>query len=186
MTSFDEKKACAYVLDRLDAFVDGDLPATEVEEIKAHLDTCRDCTDELAAARSLKEQLHGLPKLRCPDSVVERVIARAEGTSSKARWLAVGRFRWAAALAATILVVAALNLGRDRPSPPSDSQYSREEVALAKYQVELTLAYVAQVGRRSLSTVGKTVIEDKIIVPVRDSLMRNLLGRTDAPETSGS
>ena len=35
---------CAGVIRRVSSYIDGDLEATIIEEIKLHLKTCRDCT----------------------------------------------------------------------------------------------------------------------------------------------
>lgn len=189
MTNFDENSMCAITRDRLDAFVDDDLSAAEATAVTSHVATCCDCADELAAARSLQENLRGLPKLRCPDRVVDRVLEEADVQPANVHRFPLRPLRWMGALAAAVLLVVAASVWRAPVPTPSDVDvavaYTPEEVALAKHQVEQTFVYLAKVSQKSLSTVGKSVIEDKIIVPVGNSLMKNLTSRINFPEFPG-
>lgn len=72
---------CGRVRDRIDPFLDGELPRPEEEALEAHLPDCPDCRSELAMARRLREAMRdGLPLLACPPEVTAEVlrIARQE------------------------------------------------------------------------------------------------------------
>lgn len=49
--------ACAWVQDRLFAYLDGDLAPGEMPAVRAHLDACRACRREIAIARQTEQAL---------------------------------------------------------------------------------------------------------------------------------
>ena len=61
--------------ERLQAFLDGDLPAGDVARVEEHLAACVRCSEELASWSVLFEDLDGLPSLAPPAGFAERVIA---------------------------------------------------------------------------------------------------------------
>ncbi|HVS65430.1 MAG TPA: zf-HC2 domain-containing protein [Thermoanaerobaculia bacterium] len=98
---------CAQVLDRLEAYLDGDLPAAEAALVRAHVEgppagrahalpaqearahtreepRCARCAEQLELARRLRQALRALPQEECRQQVVDRAfaIARAEGTEA--------------------------------------------------------------------------------------------------------
>jgi hypothetical protein len=76
-----ERFGCEQVLDRLEAFLDGDLPAAEQALARAHVEgpaACARCTRELALARSILQTMRELPAETCPPGVVDRARAHAE------------------------------------------------------------------------------------------------------------
>lgn len=133
--------SCEDVLERLEAFVDGDLPATEATALRAHFEgagpsaddgPCAACARELALARSVLEGLRGLPEESCPPALVERAFDRARREAEAQRFVsaegssdgdaATERHGWwlgLAAAAAVLLVLGALGLSRLLPDDPS-------------------------------------------------------------------
>jgi mycothiol system anti-sigma-R factor len=67
---------CAEALERLEAYLDGELPQTRVEDLAEHLRACHPCADRV----SFEEQLRNLVRRRCvdhaPAELVDRVRAR--------------------------------------------------------------------------------------------------------------
>jgi anti-sigma factor (TIGR02949 family) len=67
---------CAEALERLEAYLDGELPETTVSELASHLRACYPCTDRV----TFEEQLRAIVRQRCveeaPTDLVERVRAR--------------------------------------------------------------------------------------------------------------
>jgi anti-sigma factor RsiW len=220
--------ACAWVRERIDPLLDGELAAAEEAKLQGHLSACPACRSEVALARSLQGALRdGLPPLTCPPEVTARVmqIARREeagralprsrarsearpearpesdGSGGLAAWLAgllggSGLLRPALAAAALVLLLAAPFVYRSllapgRPAapavatlPPSQTAapgaeaggaaaaagvegYSPEEVAEARAQARLVLAYVAEVGRNAGRAVQDDVFADGIVRPTR-------------------
>lgn len=94
--------SCTRLSDCLDAYLDGDLPAAELQQVEDHLRSCTACSDLLARERALERTLHAQPVNEPSAGFFEQAIARAasEGTRSRRRttW-AVGL---GAALAATL------------------------------------------------------------------------------------
>ncbi len=74
---FDATAACGNdcedALERLEAYLDGELPGTDVQEIAAHLTACYPCTDRA----TFEEQLRSIVRRDCvehaPTSLVDRI-----------------------------------------------------------------------------------------------------------------
>jgi mycothiol system anti-sigma-R factor len=67
---------CLEALERLEAYLDGELPQANVAELAAHLSDCYPCTERVG----FEEQLRAIVRERCvehaPSDLVERVRAR--------------------------------------------------------------------------------------------------------------
>jgi mycothiol system anti-sigma-R factor len=67
---------CAEALERLEAYLDGELPEERVADLADHLRACHPCADR----SSFEEQLRNLVRRRCvdhaPSDLVDRVRAR--------------------------------------------------------------------------------------------------------------
>src|SRR5262245_4429249 len=88
----------------VDAYVDGELTATESVAFERALADCPQCRQRLASARAVSGLLHDLPVEPAPDLLRARVERELRGVarppSSAKR---VERLRWAA-MAATVIV----------------------------------------------------------------------------------
>jgi mycothiol system anti-sigma-R factor len=64
---------CQEALARLEAFLDGELPGAELEDVRRHLTACYPCTDRV----SFEEQLRAIVRRECvelpPPSLVARI-----------------------------------------------------------------------------------------------------------------
>jgi anti-sigma factor (TIGR02949 family) len=69
---------CQEALVRLEAYLDGELPHTQLSEIKEHLTACYPCTDRA----SFEEQIRALVRRECtevaPSALVGRIRLRLE------------------------------------------------------------------------------------------------------------
>ncbi len=74
MTFDDLKPTCAWIAERIDAFVDDDpdLSVQERDAVGRHLDGCAACRAEVDAARRIASELHAFERADVPASVVER------------------------------------------------------------------------------------------------------------------
>jgi anti-sigma factor RsiW len=72
----DSGDTCSWILERIEPYVDGELSGAELESFEVHVESCETCRRELTRARMLTAELRALPRLRCPDRVVERAAAR--------------------------------------------------------------------------------------------------------------
>jgi len=107
----------AYV-DRLGAYIDGELPAVEAVELAAHLTACAACSAEYRHLLSTVEAMHEqLPPLRAPDALRARVEASIRPPApAQERLVPTPRtarpYRsWAAAAAVILLIGAAYGIG---------------------------------------------------------------------------
>lgn len=99
-----------HVGDLLSALLDGELGAAEEAAVRAHLDGCEACRDELAATERVRALVRGLPQLDLPPVVVER-----------ARWAGRRRVSRLGAAAAAA-VAAAASVAFLTMASPSDSR----------------------------------------------------------------
>ena len=64
---------CDDALARLEAYLDGELPGVDIEQISQHLATCYPCTDRA----TFEEQLRAIVRRECiehaPASLIERI-----------------------------------------------------------------------------------------------------------------
>lgn len=69
---------CVEALERLEAYLDGELPETRITDLADHLRACNPCADRV----SFEEQLRNLVRRRCvdhaPAELVDRVRARLQ------------------------------------------------------------------------------------------------------------
>ena len=70
------------MLESIEAYLDGELPAREVSLFESHIAECARCRRELELAQAVLQELHGLPEIQCPNEVTRRVLDRA-GESSE-------------------------------------------------------------------------------------------------------
>ena len=64
-----EFDGCADVLDRLEAFIDGDLDRAEAIAVEAHLAGCAACHTEHRLAEEVLTELRALPEFEVPETV---------------------------------------------------------------------------------------------------------------------
>ena len=99
---------CEETQTRLQEYLDGQLDLNEAQVIKAHLDVCFACQEELRLLRQVDEALAALPILQEPVDLTARVMARISLAS-----LPVFRLRWEDAvvsLAFSVTMVAVLSI----------------------------------------------------------------------------
>jgi anti-sigma factor RsiW len=192
--------ACERARDRIDPYLEDELPRREAAEVESHLAGCADCRAELAIARRLREALRtGLPMLACPPEVTARVLAIAREEAAAPRrwrsWLGTGTLRPALAAAALLaLLLAAPLLYRAVVQAPAEAPqlaagegepvYSAAEIARAEEEARLVLGFVAAIGRDAGRAVQEEVLAGGIGRPARhliEGLEAAGLGRDPSP-----
>lgn len=63
---------CQEALDRLEQYLDGELPEGSLDDLKQHLTDCYPCTERL----SFEEQLRAIVRRQCVEHAPERLVAR--------------------------------------------------------------------------------------------------------------
>jgi hypothetical protein len=107
---------CENVRERLDDYVDGELPSPELHEVELHLSSCASCREEERALRSLLAQAAALPKaVRPPRELWPGIAAQIEGGRRVLGFPPRAAF-WGTLAAAAALIVGFVIL---RPGPPA-------------------------------------------------------------------
>ena len=65
---------CTQALHRLEAFLDGELPNTDVDDLREHLTACYPCTERA----SFEEQLRAIVRRGCTEQAPPRLASRIE------------------------------------------------------------------------------------------------------------
>ena len=94
----------------VDAYVDGELSATDSAEFERALETCPQCRRRLEAARAMSGLLHELPAERTPDLLrarIERELRAIAGAARPATPRSTPRqaMRWTAMAASLIVAI---------------------------------------------------------------------------------
>ena len=177
MIPTEEPRACAWIQERLEAHLDGDLPVGERAELDRHLPQCAVCTHAMAQARQVQEMLRALPLQVCPDWVAEAAWNRVRQDLRVTRrhrlqiWLGDWRLHpWRPALvamAALVLTVATTLLIRHQEPR---AEVSPAELARAEFQVRWTLGYLGQLSRRTGLTVRDQVLRVRVVEPLKKTM----------------
>ena len=159
---------------RIEELLDGELDPSLAPLVELHLARCPDCASEWVSARQFREALRSLPEQRCPDHVVETVLAQAREEARRDRRpvaavipiASLRRLRPIAAAAG--LVIALLGAGwlLDRAEPQAP-RYSASEVAKAEAEVRWALALVAGVHERAGMTIRDEGLQKGLVLPLK-------------------
>ncbi|MCW8984003.1 MAG: anti-sigma factor, partial [Thermoanaerobaculales bacterium] len=138
MSQHPDLHSCADVLERLEAWIDGDLDDGEAAAVKAHIDRCESCRAEQQLAEAVVVELRALPEFDVPESVLQAVRTRIRPTpvARLHAFIEASRFRPVLALAAVAAVVLGV-LVLSPPPRPTEPQYSDQEVARAVAETRL-------------------------------------------------
>lgn len=194
------KPTCAEVAGLIDAYVDDDLGTASASRVRAHLNACGPCRHAWERAVEVKQELNTLPPMRCPDAVMDRVMAEiAPGTAAPRRriWFAAPLGLAAAAAMAIgvpmyllrpVVVDAPVTTQpiAQTPEAISPEAISPEKLAEAEAQLKWTLAYIGRVNRDSAEAVHGHLAGMDALEPARDALtiLLNLRGDSAAAQES--
>ena len=108
-------------LEKLGAYLDGELRANELRQIEEHLAACQSCRVELGRLKKLDGLLRNLGSLSAPADFETRLSQRLEGTAKRVvpmtRFAALKKFAVAAA-AALILTAGGIFMVGNSPRQP--------------------------------------------------------------------
>lgn len=137
---------CARCEERLEAWLDGMLDPIDAARVEDHVTRCPSCAESASLARAVLRDLHDLPELEPPTSVLAGVR-----TATRSRPRAMPWRRRPAALAAAAVVVAALSaLLLFRGSAPTEA----DRIGRASLETRYALGVVARAGRTAGRELG--------------------------------
>jgi anti-sigma factor RsiW len=143
-----------WYLDRLSAYIDGELEADEALDIAAHLAACEACAAEYTLLLSTVETMHEkMPPLRAPSALRERIVtAIREPAPPRAHTFRTARsFRtWAAAASVMLMIGVAYGVGAHTSSP---SLGSTADAMLTAHVRSLQLGHLTDVVSTDQHTV---------------------------------
>ena len=160
MSQFADLECCPAVLERLDAWIDGDLNGDDAAAVKVHVDQCELCRAEQQLAEAVVAELHSMPEFDVPERVMQTVRKETRPTP-------VERFRAFvedhriqpvpvfAVFAAVVLMVLVFSPWRRTAEP----QYTDQEIARAVAETRLAIAYVGNVAQRAELRVKARVLD---------------------------
>jgi anti-sigma factor (TIGR02949 family) len=111
---------CAECRDRLDAYLDAELPPSEAEVMSVHVEGCADCAREYAVLAATSRQLkEGLVHYSAPDVLKARILnalaqpgaSRGSAAPSWTRWTQLAAAALVIAVASSATTVAVLHRG---------------------------------------------------------------------------
>lgn len=161
MSEIKRTHDCDWCDERLEPWLDGDLPAVESAALERHVAQCQRCRREADLARRVQSRLRDLEQPACPDTV----------TAGLARRTRHRRHRLVPALAAG-LMAGALGLGVVwQMQRTTDSQQpSRAELAEARAELEVAFGYISAAGRAAGRDVGNVLAGEVVMRPIQRGL----------------
>jgi len=175
MSQFADLECCADVLERLDAWIDGDLDDAEAAAVEEHVDRCESCQAEQQLAMAVVAELRSMPEFDVPARVMKTVKRETLPTLVE-RFRAFfedHRIRPApafAVIAAVILIVLVVTPWR-RPAEP---QYTDQEIARAVADTRLALAYVGSIAQRAEVRVKERILDEGVAAQTVRGVRRSL------------
>jgi anti-sigma factor RsiW len=193
MPTSADKGRCAWVGERIDAMVAGDLAFPEEAVVARHLMACAACAAELGAAERVEAELRALPVLDAPPELVRRLAAIPGPALRVRRWSTAWPWPVALAAALALLVAAGGWWGREwlRPAAAPRAETasalapSAAEIQQATPEARQALAVVARLGRKARDEVRDEVLIDRVAVPVLENLGWRGRGAGDATAPRG-
>ena len=163
MSQRAENQRCHDTLERIEAWIDGDLDPIEAVAVESHVERCASCQAARREAQEVVSELRSLPEFPVPERVLQTVVeeARPNVWDRLADALGGSIFRPLPALAALAAFVFAIFFvapwrGTDGP------EYSKQEVDRVAAETKLALAYVGSVARRVEMRVKERVLDDGV------------------------
>lgn len=176
---------------RVEAYVDGDLPEDQHARFERLLQAHPHWQDQVHYAQRIRAELQALPHEACPPQVTDAVLGhtrqQTNGAAPSGWWNGLWReldiqvhtgWKPALAFATVLLVVVTSSLLSD----PQDAaglldqpvamthSYSASEIEAAEAEAKWAIAYIAQVGQTTGSTVERAVFEEHMAAPIRRAL----------------
>ncbi len=178
--------ACESLAVELASYSAGELDQAEVTRVQDHLEICPECRAELQRERHLRAALSGLPLVTCPPRVTDNILQEigAAETQDVPRSRPFNQKWWAISGWATAAAVAALLMFGGWPQKevsqvsPQGSEYSAEDIALARQQAAASLRLAAVI----LNHTERSTVQEVFGQALPTSLTRTLKIIVTPPE----
>ena len=193
-----------WVDEHLEAYLDGELNGPDTERMERTLETspelAREMAQQLALARRIHEDLAATPDYRCPPVVSRQVFAQVSTQGSTRTARSEPRERWwsslmptpawgMAGLAATVLLAAGLWFvvpqfagEQEEFIVIDDQRYTMKEIAQARADLEMAMAYVDHMSDEINKQVSPYVSGESMLESVNLGLDK---GASNAREALG-
>jgi anti-sigma factor (TIGR02949 family) len=171
------KTHCDEIRANLGQFLDGDLSGQVRERFAAHLEGCAECREELRRERQVEEAVAELPRVACPDRVLQRISEATAGQEDKTslarrfRLLIDATRRRPLPIGLTLvgaLVLVMLLTPRQETIEPT--QFSEDEIQTASKQATWTLTYVAQTINKAQDKTMEELLKESLRSMIRTRL----------------
>ncbi|MBD3851446.1 MAG: zf-HC2 domain-containing protein [Acidobacteria bacterium] len=175
MSQCAEFESCADVLERLDAWIDGDLDAAEADAVKVHVDHCESCRKEHHLAEAVVAELRSMPVFNVPERVMQTVRKDTRPPLVERFRVFLDDFRIRPVPAFAAVAVVILLVLVDSPwRRPAEPQYTDQEVARAVAETRLALAYVGSVAQRAELRIKERVFDEGVAAQTVRGVRRSL------------
>ena len=177
----EEQKAMWYE-ERVEAFVDGELPDNQARMFAARLKLDKVLKQSVEAAIALQGALSAIPSRKCPGSVSRNVFAET-GTTWHLNWNR--NWNWAAAASAAVFAIAvSLSLLSPRHGDPMEP--TAAELAQARQDLAVAMAYLGHASTIASREVSRQILNEGFVRPVSKGLQRSLPAQQILQPTSAS
>ena len=163
----DSRVNCDWVRSRVEQFVDDQLAAGEVFQLRTHVSGCIHCESDLKLAVSVRGSLRDMPTFSCPESVGLRLISHILRRQLLRLLPGWPIWRWRPLIVPASVVVALALVLRLHPGVGGGMD---AEVSRARIEVEWTVGFLGELGRRTGLAVRDRVIDTHVIQPIQSRI----------------
>ena len=149
--------SCGQFQSQLSAYHDGELDATAMARLDAHLQACASCAAELQALRAMSRAMQMIPPAEMSADAVARVHAAVDHVMDYSLLPLARSF---IGIAASVLIVASAGLWFMRADAPASAPQPWEGAMLATQNADLS----GSNGNSNGLVTGETAIEPDLIV----------------------
>jgi len=160
-------------------YIEENLTLEQRKVVENHLTQCRKCRAAFDRYKETVQALNNLPRVECPDKVVDRIFHSIDSISSKESvltkiiQLVSRKISWKLSIAMGVAVIV-LNVLIFYEHKEKENYvqhvYSTEEIDQALKDVQLALGYINRYALKTGKVVEDNAIYKSIVKPIRKTL----------------